>query len=182
MVLLSGWTSNRIVSLVHRAANHYVLAIVCYAQRHCTTLMIIPLHSPSEKQKLFIFDPMHACGHQIRQQPVVHVPFCVWDVGCTTANQRSRFNQLTNHSVRFNSRSYASLPGETTSVFSHFKSPCQSEKPKASSRVMNLARKTYTKISGKSMIQNRFCVLYDQRRAPGMWSAAWSVTSIKEKR
>ena len=46
---------------------------------------------------------------------------CVWDVGCATANRRSRFNQLTNRSVWFSSRSYASLLGKTTSVFSHFK-------------------------------------------------------------
>ena len=32
--------------------------------------------------------------------------------------------QLTNCSVRFNFHSYASLPGKTTSVFSHFKLPC----------------------------------------------------------
>ena len=31
---------------------------------------------------------------------------------------------------------------------------------------MNLAKKTHTKISGKSIIQNSFCALYDQRRAP----------------
>ena len=42
--------------------------------------------------------------------------FCVWDVGCATANQ------LTNCSIRFNSHSYASLPGETTSIFNYFKS------------------------------------------------------------
>ena len=92
---------------------------------------------------------MRSCGHQIRQQPVVRVPFCVWDVGCATANRRSRFNQLTNHSIRFNSCSYASLPGKTTSVFSHFKSPCRSEKPKASSRVMNLAKKCTPKFPGR---------------------------------
>jgi len=60
-----------------RAANHYVLAVVCYAQGHCTMLMIISLCSPSEKQKLFMFDPMHLCGHQIHQQLVACVPFCV---------------------------------------------------------------------------------------------------------
>ena len=149
---------------------------------------------------------MRSCGHQIRQHPVVRVPFCVWCVGCATANWHSRFNQLTNRSVRFSFRFYASLPGETTSIFNHFKSPCQSEKLKTSSRVMNLAKKTHTKISGKSIIQNSFCALYDQRRAPSMWSAApassvlgtflspvvecttsnsasaWSVTSTKERR
>ena len=142
------------------------------ALRYAATLMIISLCSPSEKQKLFIFDLMRSCGHQIRQQPVVRVPFCVWGVGCATANRRSRFNRLTNHSVQFNSHFYASLPGKMTSVFNHFKSPCRSEKLKASSRVMNLDKKTHTKISGKSIIQNSFCALSDQCRAPSMWSAA----------
>ena len=130
-------------------------------------LTIISLCSPSEKQFIFIFDPMRSCGHQICQQPVVRVPFCVWDVGCATANRRSRFNQLTNRSVRFNSRFYASLPGETTSIFNHFKSPWRSEKLKASSQVMNLAKKTHTKISGKSIIQNSFsvCTINAERQA-----------------
>ena len=96
------------------------------ALHYAATLMVISLGSPSE---LFFFNPMRSCGHQICQQPVVSVPFCVWDVGCATANWHSRFNQLSNCSVRFNSRSYASLPGETTSIFSHFKSPCRCEKP-----------------------------------------------------
>ena len=78
------------------------------ALRYAATLMIISLCSPSEKQKLFIFDLMRSCGHQIRQQPVVRVPFCVWGVGCATANRRSRFNHLTNHSVQFKIRFYAS--------------------------------------------------------------------------
>ena len=34
------------------------------------------------------------------------------------------------------------------------------------------SKKMHTKISGKSVIQKSFCVLYDQRRAPSMWSAA----------
>jgi len=160
--------------LVYRAANHYVLAVVCYAQGHCTMLLRSWSYHyalPQKNKYCLFFYPVHLCGYQIRQQPVVRVPFCVWDVGCATAYRRSHFNQLTNRSVWFNSRSYASLPGETTSVFSHFKSPCRSEKPKASSRVMNL-KKMHTKISGKSMIQNSFCALYDQHRVPSMWSAA----------
>ena len=43
--------------------------------------------------------------------------------------------------VWFSSHSYASLPGETTSVFNHCKLPCRSEKLKASFRVMNLVKK-----------------------------------------
>ena len=144
--------------------------------------------------------------------------FCVWCVGCATANRRSRltswpvvtfgsipafnaslhclsqlafvFNQLTNCNVQFNSRFIASLYGETTSVFNHFKSPWWSEKLKASSWVMNLVKKMHTKISGeeyytekflcvvrsafsgKSIVQKSFCALYDQHRAWSMWSAA----------
>ena len=59
---------------------------------------------------------MHSCGHQICQQPVVCVPFCVWDVGCATTSQHSCFNQLTNLSIQFSSHLYVSLPGKTTSV------------------------------------------------------------------
>ena len=75
---------------------------------------------------------------------------------CATANWRSHFNQLTkNHSVWFNSCSYVSLPGETTSVFRHFKSPCWSEKLKASSRVMNLVQKKCTpKFLGRALYRN----------------------------
>ena len=44
------------------------------ALHYAATLTVISLRRPSEKQKLFIFDPMCSCGHQIRQQPVVCVP------------------------------------------------------------------------------------------------------------
>ena len=47
------------------------------------------------------------------------------------------FNQMTNCSIRLNSRSYASLPGETTSISNHFKSPCRSELPGDESRQKN---------------------------------------------
>ena len=55
--------------------------------------------------------------------------FCVWDVGCATANQCSVLTSWP--IVAFGSIpcSYASLPGKTTCVFSHFKSPCRSELP-----------------------------------------------------
>ena len=147
-----------------RAVNRYVLAkgtaLHCYAHSHITTLSL-------RKTKICLFSiPCICMGIKFASNRL-----CVWDVGCATANRRSCFNQLTNRSVWFNSRSYASLPGETTSVFNHFKSPCWSEKLKASSGVMNLTQKMHTKISGKSMIQNSFCALFNQRRAPSMWSA-----------
>ena len=119
--------------------------------------MIISLCSPSEKHFFKIFNPMRVCGHQIRQQPVAHVPF--WCLMCWLCHSQSAFafNQLTNRNVRFSSRSYASLHGKTTSIFNHFKSPCQNEKLKASVWVMNLLKKTHTKIFGKSIIQKSFC-------------------------
>ena len=44
-------------SFLHPRALHYA-----------ATIMIVSLRSPSEI--LFILDPLHACGHQMRQQPV----------------------------------------------------------------------------------------------------------------
>ena len=93
--------------------------------------------------------------------PCVHVGirfssnlFCVWGIGCATASQRSHFNQLSNRSVRFNSCPSASLPGEMTSVFNHFKSPCWSKKLKTSPWVINLVcfLKRTPRISRKSII------------------------------
>ena len=80
-------------------------------------------------------------------------------------------NQLTSCSVQLNSLSYASRPGETTSVFSHFNSPCQSEKLKASSWVINLVKKTHQTF-WEECLQKNVCALYDQRRVPSMLSAA----------
>ena len=169
------------------------------ALHYGATLMVISLRSPSEKQILFIFYPMRLCGHQIRQQPVVCVPFCVWDVGCATANRHSRFNQLTNRSIWFSSCSYASLPGETTSIFSHFKSPCWSEKPKASSRGMNLKKKRTPKFPGRVWYRtvSVHCTISIECQACEVQrqllqflaectmsnnASTWSVTSKKEKR
>ena len=92
--------------------------------------------------------------------------FCVWDVGCATASQCSVLTSWP--IVAFGSIpcSYASLPGKTTCVFSHFKSPCRSELPGD-----ELSKKVHTKISWKSIIQKSFCALYNHRRAPSMWRA-----------
>ena len=69
-------------------------------------------------------------------------------------------NQLTNCSVWFNSSSYASLPGEMTHVFNHLKLPCRSEKQKTSSRVINLVKKTHTKLSRKNISPEKFlCIV-----------------------
>ena len=103
---------------------------------------------------------MRSCGHQIRQQLVARVLFCVWDVGCATANRRLHFNQLTNRSVWFNSRSYTSLPGKMTSIFNHSKLPCHSEKLKASSWVINFIKKPHTKLPGKNVVTEKFlCIV-----------------------
>ena len=119
----------------------------------------------------------------------LHVcPFRVCDVGYATANQQSCFNKLTNCSVWFNSHSYASLSCETTSVFTHFKSPCWGERLKASSLLINRTPNFPGRI-------NFLCIV--QRRAPRMWSVApaswdfsaahgrmcdieWRVTSTKK--
>ena len=157
----------------YRAANHYVLAVVCYAQGHCTTLLRSwSYHDTLLRKRRSLFSiPCVRVGIKFASNQLHMCLFYVWDAICAIASWRSRFNQLTNRSVWFNSRTYASLPGETTTVFNHFKSPCWSEKLKASSGVMNLTQKMHTKISGKSMIQNSFCALFNQRRAPSMWSA-----------
>ena len=64
-------------------------------------------------------------------------------------------NHLTNRSVWFNSHSFASLPGETTSSFNHFKSPC--------SQVINLVKKLHTKLSGKNISIEKFlCIVSAQ--------------------
>ena len=73
-------------------------------------------------------------------------------------------NQLTNCNVWL----IPALLGEMTSVFSYFKSPCQSEKLKASSWVINLAQKMHTKLSRKKRLQKSFCALYDQCIVPSM--------------
>ena len=175
---------------VLRAANHYVLAVVCYAQGHCTALLRSWSYDyavPQKNKKCLFSIPCVRVGIKFASNRLRMCFFGVWGVGCATANRHSHFNQLTSCSIRFNSRSYASLPDE---------------KLKASSLVMNLVKNPHTKISRKSIIQKSFCALYGQRRAPSMWSAApassvlgtflspmmecttstRSVTSTKEKR
>ena len=109
---------------LHRAANHYILVVVYYAWGHSTTLLHSwSYHTPPKKQKLFLFNPVCACGHQTCQQPAAHVPFlCLVLVGYAQPTGVHVLNQLTSCSVQFNSRSFASLPGKTSSVFNHFKS------------------------------------------------------------
>ena len=135
--------------------------------------MILSLHSPPKKQFYFIFDLVCACGHQMCQQQAARVPFFVSLVLVVPQPVGVHvLNQLTNCSVWFNSRSYASLPGEMTHVFNHFKSPCQSEKQKTSSQVINLVKKHTPNFPGRIYLQKSFCALYSQRRAPSMLSAA----------
>ena len=97
---------------------------------------------------------------------------CVWGVGCTISNQRLHFNQLASLSIQFSSRSYASLP-DATSVFSHFKSPCRSEKLKTSSWVINLVKNHTPKFPGRVLYRNSSvhcsCTI---NSAPSMWSTA----------
>ena len=67
------------------------------------------------KNKLFSISCVHV-GIKFASNRLRVCLFSVWYVGCATANRRLCFNHLTSCSIRFNSRSYASLPGETTSV------------------------------------------------------------------
>ena len=162
---------------LHRAANHYVLAVVCYAQGHHTTLLCSwsYYYALPQKNKNCLFSiPCMFVGIKFGSNQLHMCLFCVWDVGCATANRRSRFNQLTNHSVRFNSRTYVSLPGETTSVFNHFKSPCWEAESKFPDDKCCPHKKRTPKFPGRVLyyIQNSFCALYNQRRVPSMRSAA----------
>ena len=116
---------------------------------------------PSRKTNFF--NLLCACGHQMCQQPVACecVPFsCLWLWLCHSQLKRS-------------SHSYMSLPSKTTSVFSHFKLPCQSEKLKVSSRVINLVPKNTHQTFQCSMLSAApaswdFCVahgrMYDIKR------------------
>ena len=52
------------------------------------------------------------------------------------------------------------------------KSPCQSEKLKASSWVINLVKKNTHQTFWEECLQKNVCALYDQRRVPSMLSAA----------
>ena len=128
---------------VLRAANHYILAIVRYAQGHCTMLLCSWSYHyavPQKNKRCLFLIPCVRVGIKFISNWLRICLFCVWGVGCATANQHSHFNQLTSRSIQFNSRSYASLPGERTSIFNHFKSLCRSENLKASSLVMNLIK------------------------------------------
>ena len=80
----------------------------------------------------------------MHQQLAVHVSFLsLW---CWLCHSQLAFTSWPG-SLWFNSHSWASLPGETTSVFSHFKSPCQSGKLKVSSWVINLVQAMTCSIS-----------------------------------
>ena len=121
------------------------LLLDCTLFRCSTCSKNIPL---KKKKKTSCVVRMHVAEtgwHQISCYSVSRMWDFLWGVyqgfGCATADQHSCFNQLTNRRVRFSSCSYASLPGETTSVFNRFKSPCRSEKQKASSRVIDLVHK-----------------------------------------
>ena len=123
--------------------------------------MILSLHSPPKKTKIVYFRscarvwasnvPATGCTYAFFVSVLLVVPQLV---GVRV------LNQLTNCSIRFNSCSYASLPGETTPVFNHFKSPCWSEKQKVSSRVINLVKKTHTKLSRQNISPEKFlCIV-----------------------
>ena len=120
---------------------------------YTATLMIISLRSPSEKQKLCIFDPMCACGHQIRQQPVTHVPFCVSEV-LVVPYPISVFILTSWPILAFSSVPALMHHFLMQLVFSHFKLPCRSEKLKAISWVINLFKNHTPKFLGRVLYRN----------------------------
>ena len=93
--------------------------------------------------------------------------FCVWDVGCATANQRSRFNQLTSCSVQFSSPLLCITSWQDNFRFQLFQIAMPNELPGDES----CQKKLHTKVSWKIIIQKSFCALYIQCRAPSMWRA-----------
>ena len=98
-------------------------------------------------------------------------------------------SQLTSHCVWFSSYSYASLPGKTTSIFSHFESPCWSKKLNAGSWVVNIIFKNnpkfpgtlYRKVSMHCLLLGTFLSPMAECMASNNASAQ-SITSTKEKR
>ena len=81
-------------------------------------------------------------------------PFCLCGVVVPQPISAHALNQLTNRSVWFSSLSYVS--GKATSVFNHFKLPCQSKKLKTSSWVINFVKKTHTELSGMNIPTEKF--------------------------
>ena len=141
-----------LIQYTNRAANCYALVVVDYALYCCAHDHITPL-SP-RNFFFYIFNLLCACGHQMHQQPVASVPFlCMW---CWLCHIGIRIlNQLTNCSVRFSSRYYASLPGETTSVL-----VISNGHTEASSRVINLIKKPHTKLCRKNKSTEKFqCIV-----------------------
>ena len=123
----------RILAWLHhsRAANHYVLVVVYYAQGHSTVLLCswsyhdtLPL-----KNSLFLF--VISCMCVDTSAPATGCTCAFFSSVMLVVPQPISIRvliQVTSCSIRFSSCSYASLPGETTSVFSHFKMPCRNEK------------------------------------------------------
>ena len=155
-----------------RAANHYVLAVVC-----TTLLRSWSYHYafPEKNKNCLFLIPCVRVGIRFTSN---RLSVCLFVFEMLVVPQPIGVRILTSWPiVAFGSiPTFVSLPGKTTSIFSHFKSACRSEKLKASSQVMSLVhihtQKMRTRISGKSIIQKSFCALYDQHRAPSMWSAA----------
>ena len=182
-----------------RAANRYILAIVCYAQGRCTML----LHSWSyhyavpQKNKNCLFSiPCIRVGIKLTSNRLC---VCLFVSKILVVPQPIGVRVLTSWPIIV----FGSIP----TLMCHFLarrllfSIISNRHAKASSwkwapRWWISPQKTHTKISGKSTIQNNFCALYDQHRVPSMWSAAtassvlggmydtsaWSITSTKEKR
>ena len=165
-----------------KAANHYIFVIVYCAWDEITTL-------PHPKT-FFIYFQSHACMWASDEPAtgstcaffvfvvlVVSQPFSV-----------HLLSQLTSHCVWFSSYSYASLPGKTTSIFSHFELLCWSKKLKASSWVVNIIFKNNPKFPGTMYRKvSMHCLLLGTFLSPmaecmaSNNASAQSITSTKEK-
>ena len=139
-------------SFLHPRALHYA-----------ATIMIVSLRSPSEI--LFILDPLHACGHQMRQQPVA----CAFFVSeMLVVPQPISIRVLTSWPVvAFSSPLLCVTSWQDNFRFQSF----QMAVPKQAPGWWVLSKKLHTKVSWKIVIQKSLCALYIQRRAPNMWRA-----------
>ena len=93
--------------------------------------------------------------------------FCVWDVGCATANQHSRFNQLTSCSVQFPALVRHFLARQLPfSIISNGHA-------EASSRVVSLVKKTaHQSFLADCYTEKFMCIVHSTQSAKHVKSSA----------
>ena len=157
------------------AANHYVLAVVCYAQGHCATLLRSWSYHYALPQKnkncLFSIPCIHV-GIKFASNRLC---VCLFVSEMLVVPQPIGVRVLTIWPIV----AFGSIPAFMGhflarrllfSIISNRHAEVRSWKWALGWWI--LPKKLHTKIFGKSIIQNSFCALYDQRRVPSMWSAA----------